>query len=397
MILYTTLLSNVMDSGLYNNVTSTTSIRTIINRGVRKAVSDIDFRSTIRKSSLSPNLFSNIYQYSSPTDLKADRIIDVMPQINRNRHMSWDYVTTEEFDRYKAEGSEFSDEDFNVLGDYPRNLLAISNDDMVRKLLLSMEVSDTGYTIDSLNSVEDWIGFGDGENLIADSDNYVKGNASINFDINDDGGTTAGIENSNLPTFDLTDYLSTGSAFVWTYISDTTNITNYILRLGSDSSNYYYITVTTTNEGVSFENGWNLLRFDMNSKTETGSVDDDNCSYCALYMTKDAGKTDETDYRFNNLIIQKGVHFSTKYYSKYPWITNLSVRIENSTADTDYLMADSDEEDILVEACKIELFRDLKDYDQMKLAQAEYIKLKDNYLLRNPSQALLLTSRYWDN
>ena len=386
-----------MDSGLYNNVTSTTSIRTIINRGVRKAVSDIDFRSTIRKSSLSPNLFSNIYQYSSPTDLKADRIIDVLPQINRNRHMSWDYVTTEEFDRYKAEGSEFSDEDFNVLGDYPRNLLAISNDDMVRKLLLSMEVSDTGYTIDSLNSVEDWIGFGDGENLIADSDNYVKGNASINFDINDDGGTTAGIENSNLPTFDLTDYLSTGSAFVWTYISDTTNITNYILRLGSDSSNYYYITVTTTNEGVSFENGWNLLRFDMNSKTETGSVDDDNCSYCALYMTKDAGKTDETDYRFNNLIIQKGVHFSTKYYSKYPWITNLSVRIENSTADTDYLMADSDEEDILVEACKIELFRDLKDYDQMKLAQAEYIKLKDNYLLRNPSQALLLTSRYWDN
>jgi len=397
MILYTTLLSNVMDSGLYNNVTSTTSIRTIINRGVRKAVSDIDFRSTIRKSSLSPNLFSNIYQYSLPTDLKADRIIDVLPQINRNRHMSWDYVTTEEFDRYKAEGSEFSDEDFNVLGDYPRNLLAISNDDMVRKLLLSMEVSDTGYTIDSLNSVEDWIGFGDGENLIADSDNYVKGNASINFDINDDGGTTAGIENSNLPTFDLTDYLSTGSAFVWTYISDTTNITNYILRLGSDSSNYYYITVTTTNEGVSFENGWNLLRFDMNSKTETGSVDDDNCSYCALYMTKDAGKTDETDYRFNNLIIQKGVHFSTKYYSKYPWITNLSVRIENSTADTDYLMADSDEEDILVEACKIELFRDLKDYDQMKLAQAEYIKLKDNYLLRNPSQALLLTSRYWDN
>ena len=386
-----------MDSGLYNNVTSTTSIRTIINRGVRKAVSDIDFRSTIRKSSLSPNLFSNIYQYSLPTDLKADRIIDVLPQINRNRHMSWDYVTTEEFDRYKAEGSEFSDEDFNVLGDYPRNLLAISNDDMVRKLLLSMEVSDTGYTIDSLNSVEDWIGFGDGENLIADSDNYVKGNASINFDINDDGGTTAGIENSNLPTFDLTDYLSTGSAFVWTYISDTTNITNYILRLGSDSSNYYYITVTTTNEGVSFENGWNLLRFDMNSKTETGSVDDDNCSYCALYMTKDAGKTDETDYRFNNLIIQKGVHFSTKYYSKYPWITNLSVRIENSTADTDYLMADSDEEDILVEACKIELFRDLKDYDQMKLAQAEYIKLKDNYLLRNPSQALLLTSRYWDN
>ena len=396
--LYTTLLANVMDSGLYTNVTSTTSIRSIINRGVRKAISDLDIRSTIRKASLSPNLFSNIYQYSAPTDLKGDRLIDIMPQINRSRQSYWELVLPEEFDRYKEEGSnDDSDEGIITEENFSRNLVALSNDDMVRKLLLSMEVDDTGYTIDPLTSVGSWTGFGDGENLLADSDDYVKGNASINWDISDVGGVTAGITNSDINTFDLTDYLSNGSVFVWAYVSSTTNLTNYILRLGNDSSNYYSITVTTTNEGTAFEDGWNLLRFDMSSKSETGSVDDDNCDYCALYMTKDGAKISETDYRFNNLIIQKGVHFSTVYYSKYPWITNASVRIENSTADTDYIMADTDELELFSEACRIELYRDLKDYDQMKLAQNEYSRLRENYLLRNPSQALLLTYRYWDN
>ena len=83
-------------------------------------------------------------------------------------------------------------------------------------------------------------------------------------------GTTAGIVNSTLDTFDYTDFLY-GSVFVWTYITDKTDITNYKMRVGNDASNYYEMTVTDTHEDIPFLDGWNLLRFDMSSKTTTGS------------------------------------------------------------------------------------------------------------------------------
>ena len=48
-------------------------------------------------------------------------------------------------------------------------------------------------------------------------------------------------------------------------------------------------------------NGWNLIRFDFSTATETGTVVPASCDYCVIYMTKDAGKTDETGFRFDHI------------------------------------------------------------------------------------------------
>jgi hypothetical protein len=196
--------------------------------------------------------------------------------------------------------------------------------------------------------VGDWVVFGDGTNLTRDTENYVKGNASLNWDISAAGGTTAGIQNSLLDDFDISDYAGNGSAFVWAYITSATNLTNFILRIGNDSSNYYAITITATNEGTAFEAGWNLLRFDMVNKAETGAVDKTTCDYVALYMTKAAGKISETDYRFDNLVLKIGDHFNVVYYSKYGWQSNAGVWLENSTADTDLVNCDTDEYGLII-------------------------------------------------
>jgi len=392
--LHSTLSTDV--TALVSGDFSAATLLTIANQAVRTTISEIDLRSTIRKSALSPNLFDGIFQYTCPTDIKGDAIIDVQPQVKRNRLMNWEFVMPEEFDRFKEDGRyDREGEEIEPNSYSGRNLIAISNDDMVRKLLIAMPIDNSGFTIDPLTSVGDWTGFGDGENLTADSDDYIKGSASINWDIDATGGTTAGITNSSLSTFDLTDYLSTGSVFVWAYISDITNVTNFILRIGNDSSNYYSITVTTTNEGISFENGWNLLRFDMSSKSETGSVDDDACDYVALYMTKDASKTSETDYRFNNLIISKGIHYYTVYYSKYPWISNASVRLENTTATTDTLMVESDEYDMIVAKTAELMERYLRNDKRADIFRKEYEIKKSNYINKNPSQSMIMTSEYW--
>jgi len=371
------------------------------NRAVRKVLGDIDMISAKRKSELAPNLFDDVFQYTCPTDLKERKIIDIQPQINRGRLENWNLVSQEEFDRYKKEYrlDRFGDPiDIQKSEDWlGTNLVAVSDDDMARKLLLSRPVDDDEIAIDMLDSVGDWEGFGDGTNLTKDSSNYVEGSASINWDIDDSGGTTAGIQNSSLTSFDISDYLTEGAVFVWVYLSDSTDVTNFICRVGSSSSAYYSITVTTNNEGNSFEDGWNLLRFPFSSKTETGTVDDDACDYVALYMTKDSGKTDETDYRFDEILIKKGEHYYVVYYSKYGWQTSAGSWQEESSNDTDLLNADTTEYEIIAEkTAELVEGQVLRNREEAEVHKREYELAKEKYQSENPSEALPLLQTYYD-
>jgi len=354
----------------------------VANNAVREVIAETDLRSLIRKSALSPNLFDEIYQYTCPSDMKGDKIIDAPPQIGRGKDDRWTLTTPEEFDRRKHDGS----------GD---NLIAIDRDDMVNKLLVSMEIDDDQIVISNFDSVGDWVLFADGTNLTADSDNYVKGSASLNWDISAAGGTTAGVYNPSLTTFDVSDYKGTGSIFVWAYITSATNLTNYIIRVGSSSSAYYAITATTTNEGTSFEAGWNLIRFDFVNKSTTGTPDDDACVYVALYMTKAAGKISETDYRFDNLVMKKGKNYYVKYYSRYGWQSNTGTWLENATATTDYLNVESDEYNLIfLKTCE-KLEEHLKNFSQADRLRKQYQEARVRYVFDNPSQSLLLSQQYY--
>jgi hypothetical protein len=235
----------------------------------------------------------------------------------------------------------------------------------------------------------------------------------MTFDISDAGGTTAGIQNSTITDFDLTGYTS---IFVWADITSPTDITNYILRIGNDASNYYSITTTTQADGNAFVEGKNLLQFNLSSKSETGTVTETTCDYVVLYMTKAAGKISEKDYGFSDLQIHTGQLMNAVYYTKFGWQTSAGVYIENSTAVTDYINADTEEYDLFVpkgkavtdyinadteeydlfvQKCKSEVFRDLKEFDLMKLAQQEYLDMKKVYGQKYPSERLLLTQKYY--
>lgn len=372
---------------------------TIANRAVRDVLSDIDLRSSIRSASLSPNLFDEVYQYTCPSDMKGDKIIDVQPQIKRGRYDRWDLVTAEEFDRKKQDlrvdryGDPIEVKGTQWLGE---NLVAFSRDDLTNKLLLSRPIDDEELGIDTLDAVGDWEGYGDGENITKDADNYVKGSACLNWDINADGGTTAGIYNDALDTFDVSDYKTNGSIFVWVYISSVTDLTNFIIRIGSSSSAYYYITITTNNEGNSFYAGWNLLRFDFANKSTTGTPDDDACDYVALYMTKDAAKISETDYRFDNLVIKLGDHYNVIYYSRYFWRSSAGTYLEDATATTDLLNCETDEYNLIIEKTCQYMEDHLKHDREADRHAAIYEKKKIEYIFNNPSQSLPLTQTYYE-
>ena len=376
---------------------STTDSNPLMNRAVREVLSDVDIRSMKRKSALSPNLFDDVFQYTCPTTLKENKIIDIKPQIKRGRLDQWRLTTEEEFDRIKEDhridywGDPIKVSKSQWLGD---SICAISDADFVRKILLSRPIDDKSVTISSLDAVGTWIAFGDGTNLTADSDNYVKGSAAINWDISSTGGTTAGIVNSSISSFDISDYIGTGSVFVWAYITSATNITNFILMIGSSSSAYNYITVTTNNEGAAFYAGWNLLRFDFVNKSTSGSPTNTACTYVAIYMTKAAGKISETDYRFDNLVMKRGDHYDVIFYTKYGWQSAAGTYLENSTDDTDLINVDTAEMK-LIEYKSAELMeRHLKNHGEAdRYFQLYQLEIK-KYEQTHPSEAMILTQQY---
>lgn len=391
----TTLKSDIL-TGLSGSITDT-NINVLLNRAVRDVLSDLDIRSSRRKSALSPNLFNDIFQYTCPTDLKGYKIIDVNPQIDRNRYDNWRLTSYEEFERLKEDQRvDYGGEPIRIRKTLwqGENLIALKDNDFTRKLLISKPIDDDSVVLNPLDAVGDWVVFGDGENLTKDSSNYVKGSASLNWDISSAGGTTAGISNASITTYDVTDYLIEGSVFVWAYLSSATDVTNFIIRLGSSASVYYTITVTTDSEGGSFVDGWNLIRFDFVDKSATGTPDDDDMDYIALYMTKDSGKTSETDYRFDNIVMKKGDHYDVIYYSKYLWQNSSGTYIENSTADTDLVNADTEEVN-LIELKYMELAeRFLKNRTAARENRELYEVDKNTYMLQSPSDALILETTY---
>ena len=375
-------LEDAVNNRLHNKLGKVTDAEASINTAVKQLWGMLDLRSAKRKSTLSPRLFTDVYTYTCPADLKGFGLIDIRPQ-TLTAKPEWSLISDEEFERRKTADNSY---------------VAIYDADDVRKIKVSASIDDDSVVVSTLDSLTanggTWTLYGDGTNLTKDADNYITGSGAINWDISAAGGTTAGIYNSDVDTFDVTDYLNVGSVFVWAYLYSATNVTNFIINIGSDSSNYYSMTATTSNDATAFVAGWQLIRFDFSGKSTTGTPDDDACDYIALYMTKAAAKVSETDYRFDDIVLRKGEIWNVVYYTKYPWQSSTGTYKQDATASTDYLNVDADEYNLIVEQCVEYLGNIVREYEDAKNAQDTlHNLLVPSYQSKYPSESLCLTQK----
>lgn len=352
------------------------------NEVVREVRNDISIRSAKRKTDLTPHLFPQIYQYAAPSDLFDYKIIDIPAQA-KDYDKNFTLVPVEQFTNRPSSG-EIAIDDYNG----------------TRVLLINSAIPTTQQMIAELDSLASgggtWEIVGGATNLAADGDDYIKGAGSLSFDLSAASEATAGIKNTNINEFDITDFLEGNSAvFVWAKLNSATNVTNFVLKLGTDESNYYSKTVTVKHDGNAFEAGWNLLRFDLTTLSESGSVTDTSINFASVYMTKALAKVSETDYKFDWLTILKGERHSVTYYSKYGWQSAAGVYKQSSDNALDLLVADESEYDLFLKKGRyIGLQETNNDLNIITTAGNDYDLALKKYGANNPDESQLMISTY---
>lgn len=351
----------------------------------------IDPAETRRITNLTNAIHDDYYNYSLPSDVKGNKIIDIRPQVNRNTSDQFRQRFSEEFDLRKA----VEDDIFQV-----------KHDDGSKSIRISKDISPGPTTINSCNNLTDngtWAADGTyASNLTQDTLYYVSGSASLNFDLAS-GGSAGYIENSTMTAVDLSDHDEVGSFFVHAYLPDASIITNVILRWGNDlTANYWVRTVTEQHDGTAFRNGWNILRFDWNGATETGTVAPATIDSLRVTITYDG--TAETDIRIDNITCSIGEIFEIEHYSKYLFRNSSGTWLELPSDDTDIINLDTDSNNIFIYECLSEVAQQIQgedmgadfQYAQFKLyGDSKNLGLYQLYKTQWPSEDIVPSGTYY--
>ena len=350
------------------------NLNNLVQRSGRRLLSKVDLPSTKRKHLIT--LFDNVYDYSVPSDDDFKKVFDLRPQVQRSILDNFSGRFSEEFDKKKASQD---------------SLISTEWQDGVQFFRITRNVNSRKITLDNLDTIDNWVVQVDGANLTTDTINKAKGSASLNFDLSG-AGTNGGIVNTNLTTVDLTVHDEISSLFLWVFLPSASAITSLGLRWGNSSSVYWERVVTTPHFG-SFVNGWNLIRFDWNGATETGTVDHAKIDYSRINIIYDG--TADTDFRVDDLTSRIGHIYELWYYSKFLFRTTGGSWKNDISNNDDIINIDDDYNNLIVFECLSSVGVQLQDEELKADAKEELASLYEDFRKDYPSEGMKKLSRYY--
>lgn len=362
-----------------NDISQVSDIYGLFLEAAGNVLLEVDLRETKRTSTITNALYDQIYNYVLPSDLKDDSVIDIRPQTIRSLNDGLNQSSTREFDRYHGG-------------------FTVEDNSGVRTIRIAGTSLTTGPVVnecDSLTTNGTWAAGGNATDLAADSFNKITGSASLKFNVSA-SGSSAYVENSTMTALDLEDYVNVGAIFVWVYIPSITIITSVALRWGSSSANYYSRTVTVTQDNTAFIAGWNLLRFDWDGSTETGTVIDTAIDY--LRVTFAYSGTAVNSCRVDSIVARIGTIYEIVYYSKYLFKTSGGTWIEKPTATTDIINLDTGSYNLLLYEMAFLVAQELQKKDgsfDVAFFEKERNRVFREYKVRNKSQSRKRQTSYY--
>jgi hypothetical protein len=290
-----------------------------------RMASKIDIRGTKRLATLSSPIYDAVTKYALPADFNTP--IDLLPQVGREGAPG----TADFVPRFSRE--------FSLRGEL--NSMGIEWFDDVPVLDARRAPVGNVVTLAEFNEATastPWVGTGDASNLYQETLNYVAGSSSLGFDLS--GATGSGVLTATaLTSQDFTTWRVRDSVFLWVYMP--TVMTAVALKRGSSSANYYSKSVTVQQDGTAFRVGWNLLRFDLSTATQTGTANLAATVYSQITFTYPAG-TAITGMAVDSMTDQLGDYYQIGYYSKYLFRDTTGIWLEQPVDGTTIINTDPD-------------------------------------------------------
>lgn len=224
------------------------------------------------------NIYNGVYDYLAPDTIFGGAITDFRIQGNsRNPYTGYAYKKPIAlFDRTKA----IIPNGVSVTFEYNKGT------PMVR---VSETRAQTRAIFDTMSAKTGWAVGGSASGLALDANVYYESPGSLRFNLT--GASSGYIEKTIVPDIDASDYRGVGMVFLAVRTPDVTDLTNIILHIGSDSSNYDSVTATEAFLGAFQVDDWFLVAFDLSTAISTGTPDYSNLDYARLTFTHAASIT----------------------------------------------------------------------------------------------------------
>lgn len=296
-------LSNDLQAVLHGTTLSQVqNLFGVFNRAARQLLLDLDPQETKRTVEFTGPIFNSVFDYPIAADVKGNKLIDIRPQVRRLPKDIWSQAYNQAFDIAKQ----------NVFSQ--SNMFTMNFNTGLKSIKINAPFINAPVIVNQLEAIATngtWAAGGTGSNLAVNNTNFVQGSGSLQFDVTVGSGY---LENSTMSAVDLSAYVNQSSLFCWVWVPTGTQLTSVNLRFGSDSSNYYTLTVTTNQQGTSFQNGWNLCQFAWASTSTTGTPVSTAINYARITL---AMTGTNTACKINGLQSLLGSILEYEYYSKY--------------------------------------------------------------------------------
>lgn len=340
-----------------------------LNEWVRKAAQDYNLPWARRVTSLL--VYTGVYEYAVPSDYR-NIIAPEKPISEEERDDAWFlFQTQKSFAR-----NQNSRNDLAVSYHRETPFFNIRYDDTALSNIILHDMNDVDA--DGTWSVSGATGLTEDKNV------YRQGSTSIRFNVAAAGTVTLTNSTFTARNLDSDSHTNRSKVFVWLFLP-VTGVTSVELRWGSSASAYWSRSVTANHDGSSFDVGWNLLGFEWNGATETGTVDETAITYLRVSLSN-AGAGN--GYRVDHIVSRMPKEFDLNYYSKHVIKAIDNTYKEFITANDDSILGDTEYEDCSVFYAVRQAARyTIKDADLAALAGADFETAFAALKVRHPNMA----------
>lgn len=167
---------------------------------------------------------------------------------------------------------------------------------------------------DSLSDNGNWNIGGNVVNLIEDKLNKVQGKGSLQFAFNS-SATSGFIENMNIQSVDLFDYLQVGAVFAALSINVPKELLAVTIKLYSSPTDYYEFSVNHAHDANVFIEGWNYLKFLFDTQYAVGLPNPRAITGIRFDFTTTGKNVPEV--RIDSVFARKGEVYEVEYQSAF--------------------------------------------------------------------------------